>query len=127
LSEKARAGFIKAQDVCNIIVGNKFQNLFLQVGICKCSISLSMAQQWLAKLKWCYHEVKKGMYIDGHERDDIVAYQQAFIYRWAEYEMGFQFWDNSDNPIHLPPNCHPLILVTHNKSMFFQNDERKTC
>ncbi len=74
LSEKARAGFIKAWDICDIIAGNKFQNLFLQVKICKCSISLLTVQQWLAKLKWHYHEVKKGMYIDGHERDDIVAY-----------------------------------------------------
>ncbi len=41
--------------------------------------------------------------------------------------MGFQFWDDSDNPIRLPPNHHPLILVTYDESTFFQNDERKTC
>jgi len=87
LSKKSRAGFIKAQDICDIVASEKFQDLFLQLGIHKPSISLTMAQRWLVKLKWCYTKAKNGMYIDGHERDDVVAYRQDFVHRWAEYEM----------------------------------------
>jgi len=87
LSEKSKVGFIKAQDICDIVAGEKIQNLFLWMGIHKPGISQSTAQRWLAKLKWHYSKVKNGMYIDGHKRVDIVAYRQAFVYRWAEYKV----------------------------------------
>jgi hypothetical protein len=80
LLAKLKAGFIKAQDVCNIIVSEKLQILFSQLGIHKPSISQSTAKRWLAKLKWRYSKMKNGMYIDGHERDDIVAYRHTFVY-----------------------------------------------
>lgn len=130
LSEKSKAGFIKAQDVCDIVAGEKIQNLFSRMGIHKPGISQSTAQRWLAKLKWRYSKAKNGMYIDGHERVDVVAYRQAFVYRWAEYEVRFPFLDDSGNPLPHPSNSRPffnLILVTHDESTFFQNDQRTTC
>jgi len=74
LSEKSKVGFIKAQDVCDIVASENLQNLFSRLGVHKPSISLTTAQRWLAKMKWHYAETKKGMYIDGHEREDVVAY-----------------------------------------------------
>jgi hypothetical protein len=127
LSKKAKVGFIKAEDVCTIVASDKIQILFLRLGIHKPSISLSTAQRWLAKLDWRYSKSKNGMYIDGHERDNVVAYRQAFVDRWAEYETRFQFWDDNGDPLPCPSDLHPLILVTHDESVFFQNDERKTC
>ena len=73
------------------------------------------------------------MYIDGHKREDVVAYRNVFVGRWAGYKTCFHFWDDNGNS--LPPHrfdalpsgfALPLILVTHDKSTFFQNDERKT-
>jgi hypothetical protein len=74
LSEKSKVSFIKAQDICDIVAGEKLQGLFFRLGIDKPSISLSTAQRWLAKMNWCYSKTKTGMYIDGHEREDVVAY-----------------------------------------------------
>jgi hypothetical protein len=74
LSMKARSGFIKAQDICKIVAGEKIQIMFAQLGVHKPSISMLTAQRWLAKMKWKYSKTKNGMYIDGHERDDVVAY-----------------------------------------------------
>jgi hypothetical protein len=54
LSERSTNGFIKAQDVCDIVAGKKLQTLFLRLGIHKTSISESTAKRWLAKMKWCY-------------------------------------------------------------------------
>ena len=67
------------------------------------------------------------MYFNGHKRVDVVAYRQAFVVQWVEYETRFQFWDENGNP--LLPRLHffPLVLVTHDKLVFFQNDERKSC
>jgi hypothetical protein len=127
LSEKAKSGFIKAQDVCEIVASKKLQDLFSRLGIDKPGISLSTAQRWLAKMKWRYSKMRNGMYIDGHERDDVVAYRHAFVHRWAEYETRFQFWDDNGNPLPHASDLRRLILITHDESTFFQNDERKTC
>ena len=52
LSEKLKVGFIKAQDVCDIIASENLQNIFLQLEVHKPRISQSTAQRWLSKLKW---------------------------------------------------------------------------
>jgi hypothetical protein len=131
LNERAKGGFIKAKDVCEIVASAKIQILFAWLGIHKPTISRATAQRWLAKLDWRYSKKKNGMYIDGHERDDVVAYRQAFVYRWADYETRFQLRDTNGNPLQVPPsrlsNSRPLILVTHDESVFFQNNERTTC
>jgi hypothetical protein len=127
LSEKAKRGFISAEDVCEIVSGERLQDLFARLGVHKPSISKATAQRWLAKLKWRYSKKKNGMYIDGHERDDVVAYRQAFVYRWAGYEARFQFWNDNATPLSRLSELRPLILITHDESVFFQNDERTTC
>jgi len=129
LAERATCGFIKAQDVCEIVISERMQALFTWLGIHRHSISLSTAQRWLSKMNWRYKEMKKGMFIDGHEREDVVAYRRAFVHRWADYEACFQFWDNNGNSLQVPSHQsdHRLILITYDKSTFFQNDERKTC
>ncbi|KAJ7064588.1 hypothetical protein C8F01DRAFT_936723, partial [Mycena amicta] len=37
-------------------------------------LSLRTARRWLIKLGWTWSRVKKGIYVDGHERDDVVKY-----------------------------------------------------
>lgn len=48
LAERAKGGFIKAQDVCEIVMGKRVQLKFTQLGIHKPSISQSTAHCWLA-------------------------------------------------------------------------------
>ena len=130
LTERAKSGFIKADDVCDIIASNAIQRIFARLGVKKANISLSTAKRWLAKLNWKYGKKVNGMYIDGHERDNVVAYRDAFVNRWAEYDRRFHIWNNRDVDAmltHPPCNPLPLILVTHDESTFYQNDERKTC
>ena len=126
LSEKSKIGFIKAQDVCNIVASEKLQVLFSRLGIPKPSISQSTAQRWLAKMKWRYSKTKNGMYIGGHEREDVMAYRHAFVHQWADYEARFQFWDDNGNCLPCSSPLCPLVLITHDESVFFQNDKRKT-
>jgi hypothetical protein len=71
------------------------------------------------------------MYIDGHEQEDMVQYRKAFIKRWKGYDKQFHQWDDDSN-LHPLPKGFPvpsgqfhLILVTHNESIFYQNDEQK--
>jgi len=44
------------------------------------TISKSTAQRWLrCKLGYQSKEVKKGVYIDGHERLDVIKERQEFV------------------------------------------------
>lgn len=43
------------------------------------SISERTARCWLCKLDWRYKKRTNGMYINGHERPDVVAYWEKFV------------------------------------------------
>ena len=47
-------------------------------------ISESTARRWLLKLGYEMKECCKGMYIDGHERDDVVRYRKDFLDKVAD-------------------------------------------
>ena len=130
LTEIAKKGYICAQDVVDYVATPEVQ---AQLGMKAQSISVQTARRWLRQMSWRYTCKKNGMYIDGHEREDIVAYWNGFLQCWKEYEKQFVVYDN-DGKILSTPTRFPipqgvrfrLILVTHDKSTFYQNDRRKT-
>jgi hypothetical protein len=130
--EKSKKGFVKAEDVVDLVASPEMQKIFSEKGICKPSISKSTATRWLQKLDWRYQATQNGMYIDGHEREDVVAYRRAFVEQWKTYDLRFHQWD--DDGCELPrPNGFPvpdglpfrLVLITHDESTFYQNDHCK--
>ncbi|EIM84034.1 uncharacterized protein STEHIDRAFT_27887, partial [Stereum hirsutum FP-91666 SS1] len=99
-------------------------------GIHKPSITVNTACKWLAKMGWRYGRKRNGMYVDGHEREDVVKYRKEFVQRWKEkYEPRMHVWDEDGNEIaprdRLADGFVRLILVTHDESMFYAHDERK--
>jgi len=132
--EHAKGKSITAADIVDIVSTPELQDIFSQSGITKPGICERTARHWLTRLQWQYGQPQKGMYMDGHERKDVVKYRQAFIERWKQYEKPFHLWDNDGNPLPLPDGfpvpgamgrfC--LILVTHDESTFFQNDLNKS-
>ena len=73
------------------------------------------------------------MYIDGHERQDVVEYRKGFVECWKEYEKRFVIYGNDGNVLSTPTGFpvpqglrFRLILVTHNESTFYENDRHKT-
>ena len=75
---------------------------------------------------------KNGMYIDGHEQEDVVNYHKKFVQHWKEYKKRFVIYDNKGQVVSQPHGfavpgvrfC--LILVTHDELTFYENDCRKT-
>ncbi|KAJ7652592.1 hypothetical protein B0H17DRAFT_957824, partial [Mycena rosella] len=64
--------FISAQDVVNYMSSEEVKTrLNLKHGI-----SLRTAQQWMKQMKYRWTAEPKGMYSDGHEREDVVNYRQ---------------------------------------------------
>jgi hypothetical protein len=58
----------------DVVSSDEMQAQFVQSGIDKQSISEHTAHRWMEKLGWKYGKQKNGMYIDGHEREDVVEY-----------------------------------------------------
>ena len=134
LVEKVGKGFLKAEDVVEVVASQEMQAVFAQKGISKVSISIKTALRWLEKLGWRYGKLKNGMYLDGHERSDVVEYRQSFVERWMGFERRFHRWNHDGTelprPIGFPvPGAigrFRLVLITHDESTFFQNNERNT-
>ncbi|KIJ32848.1 hypothetical protein M422DRAFT_183965 [Sphaerobolus stellatus SS14] len=75
LLSKAQDGYISAQDVVDRVASPEIQELLAtKEGSKMITISLRTAQHWLKKMDWCYGSSKQGMYIDGHECEDVVNY-----------------------------------------------------
>ena len=86
------------------------------------------ARRWLNKMGFSYGTVRKGVYVDGHEREDVKDYRNnVFLPKWRELSERFvQFdengvWKKPD----LPEGVSPLVLVTHDESTFNANDGRR--
>jgi hypothetical protein len=135
LRERTKGGHIMAKDVVEVVSTTELQSKFSQSRITKPSISESTACCWLSRLNWQYGQPQKGLYMDRHEREDVVSYRDAFVKRWKNYEKCFHLWDNENRPLPLPKGFpvpgaggrFHLILVTHDESIFYQNDLHKSC
>ena len=135
LVEKAKGGHLDANILINIVSSPDIQAQFACADIDRPSISVRTSHRWLAKLGWQYGKQQNGMYIDGHERKDVVEYRQKFVDRFQQYEQCFHIWDNDGNKLqptgfdvpkdHQSSGRFCLILVMHNKSIFYQNDQCK--
>jgi len=133
LQKIAKDGYIRAQDIVDFMETPEMQTKLDEIGSRKKKISLRTAQRWLHTMGWRYKRKRNGMYIDGHEHEDIVEYRTAFIERWKIYEKQMYSYDNDgkcNNELTgfpVPPGQRfRLILVTHDESTFYENDRRKT-
>ena len=81
LIERCKNGFINASEVVNIVASQEIQEMLEDADINQCSISEHTGREWLKKLDYRYHHKRNGMYIDGHEHEDIVEYCTKFVNR----------------------------------------------
>jgi hypothetical protein len=57
----------------------------------KATISECTAQAWLHKLGYALTEAQKGKYVDGHERDDVIAYRKELLHELATFKQYLLF------------------------------------
>jgi hypothetical protein len=64
------------------------EKLLPSLGICPLRpLSVRTARRWLIRLGWRRTVVRKGIYKDGHEREDVVLYRtNVFLPTMAKYE-----------------------------------------
>lgn len=90
------------------------------------------AWNWLRKLGFEYKDVKKDVFIDGHERPDVVKDRQKILKVIKELEP-YLVEFNEDGTIkanEYPSYCaieganrQPVIVITHDESTSIANDD----
>ena len=76
-------------------VNEDLPNSFLEPGF-PCNISVKTARKWLNHLGFEVLSASKGMYFDGHEREDVVKERCTFLRRLVE--IGFLHPDQAPTP-----------------------------
>ena len=87
------------------------------------------ARRWLAKLGFEWKEYKKGIYKDGHERSDVVAYRNSeFLPQFQSIRHLLVTFDDHGNmilPENLAPGEKPHLPIAHDESAFRSNDGKR--
>lgn len=129
MMEAAKKGHITAQDLVDFIASREMQEKLPD----KLSISERTAQRWLNKMNFRYARKPNGMYIDGHERPDVVEYRNKFVKRWQRHELRMLVYDENGKECRKPVGYkldNPgqpfrLELITHDESTFYANDRSR--
>ena len=86
------------------------------------------ARRWLLKLGWQQTRLRKGVYMDGHERDDVKKYrQEVFLPAMAAFECRMVHFEGPEllrvDP-QLAPGERKVIAIFHDECCFHGNDYR---
>lgn len=93
----------------------------------KLSISNRTACCWLKKLGFELKEPKSGLYIDGHERPDVVESRADYLKTMKTLRVRMVHTDQTEDykQIYslLPKDQRPIIVVYQDESIFHANDD----
>ena len=97
----------------------------------KDGLSERMVRRWLLTLRWRCTRVKKGVYMDGHERPDVVEYRNnMFLPLMVSFERRMVQW-KPEGPglVCVKPGLGPgekrIIAVFQDESCFHANDNKQ--
>ncbi|RPA88849.1 hypothetical protein L873DRAFT_1647899, partial [Choiromyces venosus 120613-1] len=82
------------------------------------TLSSWTAVKWLHELSYNFHNIRKSVYKDGHERTDIVKYRQE------QFLPTLKALEDLIYPPNVPEEIWPVILIVHDELTFNANDGR---
>jgi hypothetical protein len=98
---------ITANNLMGFLHGDKIKEKY---GI-EHNISHKTACRYLQALGYRYHSTPKGQYVDGHEREDVVLYQnKVFLLKWKKFMNQMATWDKELNE-YLPSGGGKRIIA----------------
>lgn len=90
------------------------------------SISVRTAIRWLHHLGFRPMSHKKGVYIDGHEREDVVKYRGEYLKKLEDLESSHlprpACCDEEMEVLPSDPSMKKLVLLYHDESIFSVNE-----
>ena len=91
-------------------------------------VSTATATRWLHKLGFSPTSTKKGVYIDGHERQDVVDYRQLFLKKMEILETTHaqppQASDEGRVITESDSSKKQLVMIYHDESIFHSNEDQ---
>jgi hypothetical protein len=95
----------------------------------ECDISHRTACRYLQALGYRYQSTPKGLYVDGHEREDVITYwEKVFLPKWKKFIERMAAWDK-DLKEHLPTAAtgreKRVIAWFYDESVFYAHDRQK--
>jgi hypothetical protein len=116
--------YVKAQDIVNWFNTPEAEEFTHLIGK---PPTLRTAQNWMHVLGYEWKLERRGMFADGHERQDVVHYRQnVFIPRFLALERRMRSWDDEGKEI--PPVLEPGEKVVtawkHDETIYRAHDRR---
>lgn len=120
------------QELGNTITAKKLvdflarEDVKLKHGITR-TISERTARRYLQTLGYRWQPAKKGQYVDGHEREDVVLYrEQQFLPEWRSLQDRMHNWTTENLPEFGPHlSTRRVVVWFHDESVFYAHDRRK--
>lgn len=103
-------------------IENALQRQLDTVGYARDSITDRSARRWLNRLGFEWKDVRKNIYIDGHDRPEVLEYRKEFLMRMEALAPRFATFDPENGTIKYPLGTIPegpvsfLSLNSVNKS-----------
>lgn len=86
---QSKGKYVKADDIAVYLSQPDVQEKW---GLKK-SIGRATCKRWMHKLSWRWVKTHKGLYADGHERDDVMKYRQsAYLPAWYALQSRMRTW-----------------------------------
>jgi hypothetical protein len=135
--------YVKAQDVVDYLALPEVKARHRYTN----TISVRTAQRWMLLMEFRWGKAPWGQYIDGHEREDVIAHcQKVFLPIMARLMLQMRYWKVGQEEVEAnQPPIWPLgillpesqseistssqkrvVIWYHDESTFYANDRRKT-
>ena len=116
---------------CQWVNDDLFPSETLEPGFPR-KVSVETSRKWMIELGFSVVCKKKGTYVDGHERDDVVEYRKTFLRRMVY--LGFLNAPTeeaknalpSDIRAPLPEVAEKTVVLFHDESTFQSNEDHST-
>lgn len=121
--------WICAMDIVHFVETPEFQ---MCLKVKKSTITPKTAQRWMEQLNYRWGLEKKDMYEDGHEKEEVVDYQQKkFVSCWKELEKAMRHWtkdgneedDAKEHAAATQADGKIVVIWWHDESTFYANDQ----
>ena len=110
-------------DFCKWVNKSLLPNLTIEPGFPR-KIAVETVHKWLHQLGFEVLTVRKGIFIDGHECEDVVLYRKEFLRRMVK--IGFLHFTNAPtqtSAMAIPDDIEPPTLERREKTVVFFHDE----
>ena len=125
---------LTAGSFCHWVNEDLLPNETLEPGFPR-KIGVETARKWMHEMGFMVLMSKKGTFVDGHERDDVVQYRKRFLRRMVA--LGFLNTNNAPteeakqaipDDLECPPQVvlEKMVVFFHDESTFQCNDNQST-